>query len=89
LGGARDLGQSGARATSRELARHGIRVAHELPGVGQNLQDHVDFTLLYKAQSPHLFGFTPRGFARLPREIRRWRRDGTGLLATNFDSGWI
>jgi choline dehydrogenase-like flavoprotein len=67
-----------------ELARHGIAVAHELAGVGQNLQDHVDFTLLYKAQSPHLFGFTLRGLARLPGEIMRWRRDGTGLLATNF-----
>jgi choline dehydrogenase-like flavoprotein len=67
-----------------ELARHGIAVAHELAGVGQNLQDHVDFTLLYKAQSPHLFGFTLRGLTRLPGEIMRWRRDGTGLLATNF-----
>jgi choline dehydrogenase len=25
-----------------ELARHGIPVVHELPGVGQNLQDHLD-----------------------------------------------
>jgi choline dehydrogenase-like flavoprotein len=68
----------------RELARHGIAVAHELPGVGQNLQDHLDFTLLYKAQSPHLFGFTPRGLARLPGEIKRWRRERKGLLTTNF-----
>jgi len=69
---------------AQEIARHGIAVAHELPGVGQNLQDHLDFTLLYRAQSPHLFGFTPRGLARLPREIRRWRRERKGLLTTNF-----
>jgi choline dehydrogenase-like flavoprotein len=67
-----------------ELARHGIPVAHDLPGVGRNLQDHLDFTLLYKAKSPHLFGFTPAGVARLPREIRRWRRERCGLLTTNF-----
>ncbi|KAB2911668.1 MAG: glucose-methanol-choline oxidoreductase [Hyphomicrobiaceae bacterium] len=67
-----------------ELTRHGIAVAHELPGVGQNLQDHVDFTLLYKARSPHLFGFTGSGLARLPREILRWRRERKGLLTTNF-----
>jgi choline dehydrogenase-like flavoprotein len=69
---------------AQELARHGIAVVHELPGVGHNLQDHLDFTLLYRAQSPHLFGFTPRGLARLPGEIKRWRRERKGLLTTNF-----
>jgi choline dehydrogenase-like flavoprotein len=67
-----------------ELKKHGIAVAHELRGVGQNLQDHVDFTLLYTAKSPHLFGFTASGLARLPREILRWRRERKGLLTTNF-----
>ena len=67
-----------------ELAGRGIAVAHDLPGVGQNLQDHLDFTLLYRAQSPHLFGFTPRSLARLPGEIKRWRRERKGLLTTNF-----
>jgi len=67
-----------------ELRRHGVPVAHELPGVGRNLQDHVDFTLLYQARSPHLFAFTLGGLARLPGEILRWRRERTGLLTTNF-----
>jgi choline dehydrogenase-like flavoprotein len=52
--------------------------------MGQDLQDHLDFTLIYKAKSPHLFGFTPAGLARLPREIMRWRRERRGLLTTNF-----
>ena len=26
-----------------ELRRHGIAVVHELPGVGKNLQDHLDY----------------------------------------------
>jgi choline dehydrogenase-like flavoprotein len=67
-----------------ELKRHGILVVQDLPGVGRNLQDHVDFTLLYRAVSPHLFGLTPRGLVRLPREILRWRRERSGLLTTNF-----
>jgi choline dehydrogenase-like flavoprotein len=67
-----------------ELRRHGIAVAHALPGVGRNLQDHLDFTLLYKAKSPHLFGFRPSALARLPREMLRWRRERRGLLTTNF-----
>jgi choline dehydrogenase-like flavoprotein len=67
-----------------ELARHGIPVAHELPGVGGNLQDHVDFTLIYKVNSRHLFGFTGPALATLPGEILRWRRERKGLLTTNF-----
>lgn len=67
-----------------EVRRHGIAVTHDLPGVGRNLQDHLDFTLLYKAKSPHLFGFTPGGFAKLPHAIRSWRRERRGLFTTNF-----
>ena len=67
-----------------ELKSQGIAVAHDLPGVGRNLQDHLDFTLLYKASSPHLFGFTPAGLCRLPHAIRQWRRDRRGLFTTNF-----
>ena len=35
-----------------ELGRHGIRVIHELPGVGRNLQDHVDSVLSYACTKP-------------------------------------
>ena len=34
------------------LSRHGIRVVHELPGVGRNLQDHVDCVLSYACTKP-------------------------------------
>jgi choline dehydrogenase-like flavoprotein len=67
-----------------DLNRHGIPVVNDLPGVGRNLQDHLDFTLLYRARSPHLFGFTPGGFAKLPNAIRQWRRERRGLFTTNF-----
>lgn len=66
-----------------ELGKFDIGVRHELPGVGRNLQDHLDFTLMYKARSPHLFGL-PGGLLKLPREIRRYRREGKGLLTSNF-----
>lgn len=32
------------------LKRHGIPVRHELPGVGGNLQDHLQLRLIYKVQ---------------------------------------
>ena len=37
---------------SDELKRHGIEVVHELPGVGRNLQDHVDCVLAYACTKP-------------------------------------
>ena len=35
-----------------ELRRHGIPVFHDLPGVGRNLQDHVDCVLAYACTKP-------------------------------------
>ena len=35
-----------------ELRKHGVEVAHELNGVGKNLQDHVDCVLAYECTKP-------------------------------------
>lgn len=35
---------------AEHLHHHGIRVRHDLPGVGQNLQDHLDISTLVKSQ---------------------------------------
>ena len=35
-----------------ELERHGIEVVHDLPGVGRNLQDHVDCVLAWECSRP-------------------------------------
>ncbi|MDR3474957.1 MAG: choline dehydrogenase [Devosia sp.] len=35
-----------------ELAAHGIEVALDLPGVGKNLQDHVDCVMSYECSKP-------------------------------------
>lgn len=37
---------------AEHLTSHGIPVLHELPGVGQNLQDHLDICTLMKSQRP-------------------------------------
>jgi choline dehydrogenase len=34
------------------LRRHGIRVVHHLPGVGQNLQDHLEVYVQYASKQP-------------------------------------
>jgi choline dehydrogenase-like flavoprotein len=67
-----------------ELARHGIAVRHELPGVGANLADHVDLALVYRSRDESLMGITPRTALRAIPGYFEWRNRGTGLLTTNF-----
>jgi choline dehydrogenase-like flavoprotein len=67
-----------------QLQRLGIKVVAHLPGVGENLQDHPDFIFGYAAQSLDLLGISAAGFARLTKEITRYRAERRGMLATNF-----
>ena len=70
-----------------DIRPHGIEMVHELPGVGQNLQDHLDFILAYKSRDTDTFGIGPAATVNLIRHIRRWRRDGRGMIATPFAEG--
>ena len=44
---------------ARELEALGIRTRVDLPGVGGNLQDHLDYCTLYKCRRPLTYDFTP------------------------------
>ncbi|KPK04478.1 MAG: glucose-methanol-choline oxidoreductase [Betaproteobacteria bacterium SG8_39] len=66
------------------LQRLGIPTLHHLPGVGRNLQDHVDFIFGHAVDSLDLLGFSPRGALRMLREFGRYRRARRGMLTTNF-----
>jgi choline dehydrogenase-like flavoprotein len=70
-----------------DIVPHGIAMRHALPGVGQNLQDHLDFTLGCKSRDSDSFGIGLAGAARLLGHARRWRRDGSGMIATPFGEG--
>lgn len=65
-----------------ELQRHGIKVVHELPGVGQNLQDHLDFILSWTSKDSTLFGLGLAGGVNVIKQIAQWRKDGTGMIAS-------
>ncbi len=67
-----------------ELRKQGIAVVQDLPGVGENLQDHIDFTLAYKSKETDLFGLGIRGGIRLLKHIWQWRKNGSGMFATPF-----
>jgi choline dehydrogenase-like flavoprotein len=68
-----------------QLQEHGITPRHELPGVGQNLHDHVDVVLVLDApQLTELFGLSLTGALNMLRGISEWRRQRSGMLTTNF-----
>lgn len=69
------------------ITPHGIEVEHELPGVGQNQHDHLDFTLSYKTRDTDNFGIGIAGSVRLVKHILQWRSTGKGMIATPFAEG--
>lgn len=70
-----------------DLAPHGIKLRHVLPGVGKNLQDHLDFTLAYRSKDTDNFGLGLVGGLKLMRHMNRWRKTGVSMAATSFAEG--
>ena len=66
-----------------DLQRLGIEVKQHSPGVGQNLQDHIDFAFSYRSDSLDNFGISLAGLRKLWREIGRYRRGGVGMITSN------
>jgi len=65
---------------AEELEAVGVRVMHDLPGVGKNLQDHQSLPILYAASGPITFENELR-LDRLALHTLRWRLFGTGPVA--------
>jgi choline dehydrogenase-like flavoprotein len=66
------------------LLEHHVVPVHDLPGVGQNLHDHVDVVQLVNAPaSTESIAMTIGGIARLLRGISEWRAKRTGVLTSN------
>ena len=70
-----------------ELAAHGIDVVHPLPGVGRNMQDHVDCVLSSACREP-LTLYADLRADRLTLSIVRAALFGTGVATTfPYESG--
>lgn len=66
------------------LQSMGIQVKNDLPGVGANLQDHLDVTLAYHSLRSDVLGITPGAAWQLLKGIHQWRKDGSGIVATPY-----
>jgi choline dehydrogenase len=68
-----------------QLQKLGIPVLHDLPGVGENLQDHIDHVQTYRTRSDSpTFGLSLRGGLKVAAAMPEWKRQRTGLITTNF-----
>ena len=62
-----------------ELRAHGIEVIHDLPGVGQNLQDHASVGAIYEASGPFTFDKELR-LDRVALSAVKWQLTGGGVM---------
>ena len=68
---------------SEEILKHGIEHKVDLPGVGKNLQDHIDYLSVHKHKSINLIGFSLGTiFFKFPYEILKYILNKTGLFTS-------
>lgn len=67
-----------------KLEPHGITQVHDLPGVGENLQDHPDYVLSYDSDLKDNIGISIKGSFRMLGEIFKYRRSRKGMLTSNY-----
>lgn len=75
--------RSGIGPAARIMAAGGT-VHHDLPGVGQNLQDHVDVMVICQSRSITPYGLSVRALPRLALDGLNWITRNRGMLASNM-----
>ena len=71
------------------LQKHGIGVVHDLPGVGQNLQDHLQLRLMYKVSKPITTNDDLRTLFSQAKIGLQWLLTRTGPLGIGINQGGL
>jgi choline dehydrogenase len=70
---------------AEDLRKLGIPVVQHLPGVGQNLQDHIDYVQTWRTRSDtETFGVSLRGAAKVTGAALEWRNKRTGMITSTY-----
>jgi choline dehydrogenase-like flavoprotein len=69
---------------ANELKNAGIKVEHDLPGVGKNLQDHLDGLITVRSKSPLTLGFSLGSLPSIVMSPLRYLFGKKGWLTTNY-----
>lgn len=67
-----------------DLLKLDIAVVHDLPGVGRNLVDHIDYVHSYRVKSRQLLGLSLTGLWDMVKAGIRYWRHRSGPLTSNF-----
>lgn len=67
-----------------ELERHGIPVRHEMPGVGENLQDHLDVIVESHTRKRAGYSLHPLAWPKLFIELLRYMFTRRGMFSSNL-----
>ena len=67
-----------------DIKPHGIKLIHELSGVGKNLQDHIDFNFCFKTNDKNTLGFSPGGFLKILGEMAKWLTHGNSMISSTL-----
>jgi choline dehydrogenase-like flavoprotein len=70
-----------------QLAEHGIPLVHDLPGVGENLQDHLDVSVEYSAKTSVPYGASLRALPKNIMHVANWIFRRRGLFASTTADG--
>ena len=83
--GSPQLLQLSGIGAGEELKPLGIPVVNALPGVGKNLQDHIDYVQSGRVPSnTETVGATLRGAAKITSAMFEWRNKRSGLITTTY-----
>ncbi len=66
------------------LAQLGVPVLVDTPGVGENLQDHLDYCALRRTASKDSVGLNTNFLVRLPGALMTYQRERRGVLSSNI-----
>ncbi|TFZ02835.1 glucose-methanol-choline oxidoreductase [Ramlibacter henchirensis] len=69
------------------LAQHGVRVVHDLPGVGRNLQDHPTAPIAMLDRSSRAYALSWQSLPRVVASPFQYLMDRSGMLASNAAEG--
>ena len=69
---------------SEDITPHGIKMLQDLPGVGKNLQDHIDFNFCFKTKDKNTLGITPVGLLKILGETAKWLFHGNSMISSTL-----
>ena len=85
--GSPQLLQLSGICAAQDSQKLGIAVTHDLPGVGKNLQDHIDYVQSWRVPSNTAsFGVSLRGTGAILGAMREWRNKRSGMVTSTIAS---